>query len=245
MENTTWSGVPGKSLSDDLPNQLMVHRRFRSDEATGTKACSRKQPAGEGSPGSKPKMTRREAPIYGNRSTVRACWRLYGSLYAGLGVEQMFGGSAFRDRSRTFLRVDVTLRVDCGKKRRDGEKRHYFAWEDLPGRTETDEKEPAPRADPVRIAQEWKRAMEERGESRANLARRLGVSRARVTQVLSVLDLAPEALELLERQSGPGIVSERWLRGLTKLPLERQRERLTTLVDRAGTKPRAPSSSRP
>jgi len=68
--------------------------------------------------------------------------------------------------------------------------------------------------------------MNERGESRADLARRLGVSRARVTQVLQVLDLAPEALEFLEQESGPGIVSERALRELQKFPLERQRERL-------------------
>ncbi len=68
--------------------------------------------------------------------------------------------------------------------------------------------------------------MEEFGESRADLARRLGVSRARVTQVLSVLDLAPEALELLEPQFGPAMVTERSLRGLKRLPPERQRERL-------------------
>ncbi len=68
--------------------------------------------------------------------------------------------------------------------------------------------------------------MDERGESRAELARRLGVSRARVTQVLGVLDLAPEALDLLEQQSGPGMVSERRLRGLQKLPPERQCEGL-------------------
>ncbi len=64
-------------------------------------------------------------------------------------------GSAFRDRSRIFLPVEVTLRVDCGKKRQAGEKRHYFSWEELPRRSETDEKKPAPRANPVRIAQDW------------------------------------------------------------------------------------------
>lgn len=68
--------------------------------------------------------------------------------------------------------------------------------------------------------------MEERGESRADLARRLGVSRARVTQVLSVLDLAPEALELLERSPGPALVSERGLRRLRALPSESQYERV-------------------
>ncbi len=72
--------------------------------------------------------------------------------------------------------------------------------------------------------------MEERGESRADLARRLGVSRARVTQVLSVLEFAPEVLELLERQAGPVMVSERALRGIGALPLERQREQLASLL---------------
>ena len=59
--------------------------------------------------------------------------------------------------------------------------------------------------------------MEERGESRAELARRLGISRARVSQVLGVLDLAPDVLEPLEHESGPGIVSERSLRELRRL----------------------------
>lgn len=78
--------------------------------------------------------------------------------------------------------------------------------------------------------------MEERGESRADLARRFGVSRARVSQVLSVLDLSPEALEHLERQSGPEMVSERSLRGLKSLPPEVQRERLHLLASREPTK---------
>ena len=139
-------------------------------------------------------------------------------------------GSAFRDRSRTFLPVEVTLRVDCGKKRRAGEKRHYFPWEELPRRSDSDECKPASRANPVRVAREWKRAMEDRGESRADLARRLGVSRARVSQVLGILDLAPATLELLEQQSGPAMVSERALRGLKSLPPGRQRERLLVRV---------------
>ena len=33
------------------------------------------------------------------------------------------------------------------------------------------------RPNPVRLAREWQASMEERGESRADLARRLGVSR--------------------------------------------------------------------
>ena len=129
-------------------------------------------------------------------------------------------GSGLRERFRTFLPVEVTLRVDCSKKRRAGEKRHYFSWEELPG---TDETQPATTANPVRIAREWKRAMEERGESRADLARRLGVSRARVSQVLGILDLSPDVLELLEQQPGPGVVSERALRELRGLDHRRRR----------------------
>ena len=140
-------------------------------------------------------------------------------------------GSAFRDRSRTFLALEVTLRIDCGRKRRVGEKRHYFSWEELPRLSATDERGPAPRANPVRVAQGWKHAMEEAGESRAELARRLGVSRARVSQVLGVLDLAPDVLELLEQQAGPGMVSERALRGLKRLAPKDQRPRLTKTDD--------------
>jgi hypothetical protein len=122
------------------------------------------------------------------------------------------------------LPVEVTLIVDCGKKRRGGEKRHYFPWEELPRRSASDVNAPAPRANPICIAREWKRAMEERGESRTDLARRLGLSRARVTQVLQVLDVDPAALELLEQNPGPSVVSERALRSLRGLSPEAQCE---------------------
>ena len=72
--------------------------------------------------------------------------------------------------------------------------------------------------------------MNERGESRADLARRLGVSRARVTQVLQVLNLDSAALELLERNSGPSEVSERALRSLRGLSTEAQCEQLARWV---------------
>ena len=127
--------------------------------------------------------------------------------------------------------MEVTLRVDCGKKRRAGAKRRYFSWEELPPRCgELSEDSPSQRANPVRIAREWKRAMEERGESCADLARRLGVSRARISQVLGTLDLAPDVLELLEQQPGPGNVSARALRGLKGLPPESQNEQLAMLL---------------
>ena len=57
--------------------------------------------------------------------------------------------------------------------------------------------------------------------SRAGLARRLGVSRTRVTQVLGLLELAPEAVDAVAGLGDPlpgPIVTERMLRRLRTLP---------------------------
>ncbi len=62
--------------------------------------------------------------------------------------------------------------------------------------------------------------------SRAELARKLRVSRARVTQVLGLLDLVPEVLEAVVGLGDPlprPIVTERMLRRLLKLSGEEQR----------------------
>jgi hypothetical protein len=142
----------------------------------------------------------------------------------------VFVGSAFRDRARIFLPVEVTLRVDCGKKRRAGEKRHYFSWEELPRNDESTVGNGIRHINPVGLAREWRASMEERGESRADLSRRLGVFRARVSQVMGILDLAPDVLDLLEQQSGRWMVSERALRGLKCLPPESQLEQLAKLL---------------
>lgn len=108
-----------------------------------------------------------------------------------------------------------------------GAKRHYFSWEDIPSSGGSQRTERAyGRPNPVRLAREWKTSMERRGESRADLARRLGVSRARVTQVLQVLDLDSAALELLGRNSGPSEVSERALRSLRGVSAEAQCEQV-------------------
>ncbi|MCK9519335.1 MAG: hypothetical protein M0R74_09995 [Dehalococcoidia bacterium] len=71
--------------------------------------------------------------------------------------------------------------------------------------------------------------MEARGESRTALARRVGVSRARVTQVLQVLDLDPLVLALAERQPGCGL-SEKELRRLRGLSLADQRRYVAQLA---------------
>lgn len=61
--------------------------------------------------------------------------------------------------------------------------------------------------------------------SRADLARKLGVSRARVTQVLRLLDLAPEVVAFVAALGDPlprPVISERTLRPLLNLPAKEQ-----------------------
>ncbi len=63
----------------------------------------------------------------------------------------------------------------------------------------------------------------EEGLSRSELAGELGVSRARVTQVLRLLELAHEAQEIVVALGDPlpkSAVSVRMLRSLLKLPAE-------------------------
>jgi ParB-like chromosome segregation protein Spo0J len=81
---------------------------------------------------------------------------------------------------------------------------------------------------PVIVAQDWQQRLDDgAGFSRADLARQLGVSRARVTQVLGLLELAPEEVTVIAALGDPlpqPIVSERLLRPLRKLnPAEQQR----------------------
>jgi hypothetical protein len=69
-------------------------------------------------------------------------------------------------------------------------------------------------------AREWQEALD-RGEvsSRAELARRLGVSRARVTQVLGLLRLPPKVLRKIEALGDPlesPVVTERQLRPIVQ-----------------------------
>ena len=80
---------------------------------------------------------------------------------------------------------------------------------------------------PIALAQEWQRALDD-GEctSRAALARKLGVTRARVTQVLGLLDLAPDVVHAIAALGDPlprPIVSERMLRPLLTLTAREQK----------------------
>jgi hypothetical protein len=72
--------------------------------------------------------------------------------------------------------------------------------------------------------------------TRADLARKLGVSRARVTQVLRLLALAPDLLHGLVALGDPlpsPTVTQRSLRQVLKLPLEEQTLALTRITEEA------------
>lgn len=65
--------------------------------------------------------------------------------------------------------------------------------------------------------------------SRADLARKLEVTRARVTQVLGLLDLAPEVIQAIATLGDPlprPIVSERMLRPLLTMSAGEQKDTL-------------------
>ncbi|MBN1355364.1 MarR family transcriptional regulator [bacterium] len=68
---------------------------------------------------------------------------------------------------------------------------------------------------PLFLAQEWRKRMQERALSQSELAREMGVSRARVSQILNLLKLPEDVLvevrnlgDSMERQR----VTERMLR---------------------------------
>jgi len=87
---------------------------------------------------------------------------------------------------------------------------------------------------PIVLAREWQEALKN-GDcaSKAVLARKLGVSRARVTQVLRLLSLDPEVLATIARLGDPlpsRIVTERRLRPIVGLPPKEQRQHLATLL---------------
>lgn len=79
---------------------------------------------------------------------------------------------------------------------------------------------------PVVLAQEWQRALDnEVCARRADLARELGISRPRITQVLHLLELTPEVLNVIVALGDPlprPIVSERMLRSPLGLPADEQ-----------------------
>ena len=88
------------------------------------------------------------------------------------------------------------------------------------------------------LAQTWHDQLQTgRAKSRAELARQLSVSRAHVTQVLRLLDVAPAAKELIVALGDPvegGIVGVHTLGSLAGLPAEEQERRVLRIVERTG-----------
>ena len=87
---------------------------------------------------------------------------------------------------------------------------------------------------PVYLAQEWQNALGNGDcSSPADLASKLGVSRARITQVLRILSLTPEVLKAIADLGDPlpsPTVTERRLRPVVNLPPEEQRWRVKAIL---------------
>jgi hypothetical protein len=105
----------------------------------------------------------------------------------------------------------------------------------VPGVGGSDETPAKRYRNPVLVAREWRQLLDDQGLNRAQLARRLGITRARVTQTLRLLDLTPPVVEAVaalgEPQSKP-VVTERSLRTLIGLPAAQQEDRLAQLIAR-------------
>ncbi len=98
------------------------------------------------------------------------------------------------------------------------------------------EKSPRSYRNPVLLAKEWKDAISS-GDcpSQVYLSRKLGISRARVNQMLRLLSLAPEVLEAIAALGDPmksRIVTERQLREIVALPVEEQKKRVKEIIDK-------------
>jgi hypothetical protein len=90
---------------------------------------------------------------------------------------------------------------------------------------------------PIFLAREWQEALDgEEVSSRAELARRLGVSRARVTQVLGLLTLSPMVIRTIEALGDPlekRTVTERQLRPIVKHEAKDQERLVRKILQRA------------
>lgn len=80
-------------------------------------------------------------------------------------------------------------------------------------------------------AEGFRAALDRGGVNQADLARRNGITRARVTQLLNLLGLAPEVRAEVRRLVGTGVkVSERSLRPLVGKPVRTQQRAIARLA---------------
>jgi hypothetical protein len=95
-------------------------------------------------------------------------------------------------------------------------------------------RQPKAYRNPIILAREWQQALDS-GEhgSQADLARKRGISRARVTQVLHLLKLAPDVLNAIAALGDPlpsHIVTERMLRRLVHRSAYEQRQTIGKIL---------------
>ena len=87
---------------------------------------------------------------------------------------------------------------------------------------------------PIYLAREWRKVLDEgKFTSLAELSRDLKVSRARVTQILNLLKLAPDVAENISSLGDPlinPIISERRLRPLLALNAEQQKSLVEAML---------------
>jgi hypothetical protein len=94
---------------------------------------------------------------------------------------------------------------------------------------------------PVCLAKEWRSALDS-GEYScpAALSRHLRVSRARVAQIMNLLNLSSEAIDIISSVGDPvgsPIVAERKLRPLLGLVAEQQIDRIKIMLSNEKTSP--------
>jgi DNA-binding MarR family transcriptional regulator len=84
------------------------------------------------------------------------------------------------------------------------------------------------------MAQVWQQALDNRDQaSPADLARQLAISRARVTQVLHLLKLAPEVVRTIAALGDPlpsRIIIERTLRSIVHRSTDEQRQEISRIL---------------
>ncbi len=89
---------------------------------------------------------------------------------------------------------------------------------------------------PIYLAREWRRLLDSgKYSSPASLSRHLQVSRARVTQIMNLLQLSPEAKDMISSLGDPvntHFVSERRLRPLLKLALDQQKDQVQLMISK-------------
>jgi hypothetical protein len=89
---------------------------------------------------------------------------------------------------------------------------------------------------PIVVAQAWREALRSGTySSAADLARKLRISRARVTQVLSLLRLPPDVLNAMAALGDPlpfPLLTERRLRAIMTLAMEEQAPEIRKLLAR-------------